>query len=89
MGKAIVASSVALEGLPDLGEGVFRVQDEPHDFADEVVKLLLDDELRISLGTRARDLFERSYSLKVLTPRILRTYDEIGISLNMNPVLQS
>jgi len=87
MGKAIVASSVALEGLPDLGEGVFRVQDEPHDFADEVVKLLLDDELRISLGTRARDLFERSYSLKVLTPRILRTYEEIGISLNINPVL--
>jgi glycosyltransferase involved in cell wall biosynthesis len=82
MGKAIVASSVAVEGLSDLGEGVFRIQDEPQNFADEVVRLLHSDELRISMGARARDLFERSYSLRAVTPQILKTYEEVKRSLD-------
>ena len=89
MGKAIVASSVALEGLSDQGEGVFRVQDDPQNFADEVVGLLLDEKLRFTLGTRARQLFERSYSLEAVTPRILKTYSEIEMTLHKGTIGQN
>lgn len=89
MGKAIVASSIALEGLPDLGEGVFRIQDDPESFADEVVRLLLDESLRLSLGIQARQLFERSYSLGVIAPKILKTYEEIARTLHDKVIEQN
>jgi polysaccharide biosynthesis protein PslH len=89
LGKAIVASSIALEGLPDLGEDVFRVQDDPQNFADEVVRLLLDKELRFILGIRARELFERSYALRAVTPRILKTYEEIEMTLRKEAIVRN
>lgn len=82
MGKAIVTTSIALEGLPDTGEDVFRIQNDPEGFANEVVKLLQDSKLRSFLGICARKLFERSYSLTAVAPQILRIYGEIANSLS-------
>jgi glycosyltransferase involved in cell wall biosynthesis len=77
LGKAIVTTSVAVAGLWDLGDDVFQIHDDPESFAHEVVDLLQNDERRISLGIRARSLYERSYSFEAVVPRTLEVFDEI------------
>lgn len=81
MGKAIVATSVAVAGLWDLGDKVIHIHDDPEDFAKNIVALLRNDKLRIMLGLRARQLFERSYSFEAVAPRTLNVYSEIEKSL--------
>jgi len=62
MGKAMVASSLAVEGLP-LTDGTHYLRaDEPHDFAAKVVKLLRDREARRALGEAGSALTRRNYA---------------------------
>lgn len=77
LGKAIVATRLALQGLWDLGEGVICIKDNPGDLAREIVNLLQDDNSRIKIGVRARKLYERSYTFNVVTPLTLEVYYEI------------
>jgi succinoglycan biosynthesis protein ExoO len=52
-GKAVVATTVTLQGVEEeMGEAV-RVADEPEAFAAEVASLLNDPEARRALGERA------------------------------------
>ena len=58
-GIPVVLTSIAKEGLPLIdGEGIF-VADEPDDFADKVLMLLKDPELRIRQGQLAYAAAER------------------------------
>lgn len=62
MGKAMVASSLAVEGLP-LIEGTHYLRaDEPRAFASKVVELLRSREARRALGTAGSLLTRRNYS---------------------------
>ena len=62
MGKAIVSTSVGVEGLP-LTPGTHFVQaDDPAQFADAVVALLGDPARRRALGSAGRRLVEQQYS---------------------------
>jgi glycosyltransferase involved in cell wall biosynthesis len=81
LSKAIVATSVAITGLWDLGEDVFQIQDDPGSFAGAVVDLLQNDARRSRMGTQARKLFERSYTFKAVLPKILSVYREIETGL--------
>jgi hypothetical protein len=53
-GKAVVASSVANEGIR-APEGTLVIADEPDAFADEVIRLLKDSESAARLGAAARE----------------------------------
>lgn len=77
LGKAIVATSAAVGGLWDAGYNALCIHDDPAGFADEVVLLLRNDEMRVQLGARARRLFETAYSIKTLRPRVLDAYWEM------------
>lgn len=62
MGKAIVSTTVGVEGLP-LTPGTHFVQaDDPAQFADAVVALLRDPARRRALGGAGRSLVEQRYS---------------------------
>jgi hypothetical protein len=55
-GKAVVATSKALEGLPrEAGSAV--IADDPDAFARETAALLVDRDRRRVLGTRALEVF--------------------------------
>lgn len=77
MGKAIVATRAAVQGLEDLGEDAIRIADDPEKFAQEVLALLRDDDLRTRLSSRARKLYENTYAFNVVAPRTLQVYAEI------------
>jgi glycosyltransferase involved in cell wall biosynthesis len=59
MGKAVVSTSIGIEGLPVTDGVQVLLADEPDSFADSVVRLLHDRALRERLGRTARDFVER------------------------------
>jgi sugar transferase (PEP-CTERM/EpsH1 system associated) len=62
MGKAVVSTTLGVEGLP-LTPGTHFVQaDDPAQFADSVVALLRDPARRRALGGAGRSLVEQRYS---------------------------
>jgi len=64
MGKAVISTTVGAEGLP-VGPGKdILLADTPDDFAQSVICLLRDANLRRRLGTGARSLVQEKYSWK-------------------------
>ncbi|HML30984.1 MAG TPA: hypothetical protein PKE16_19500, partial [Hyphomicrobium sp.] len=61
-GKAIVATSVSVEGIDDDVLAHFAVCDDAIAFAQAVSKLLLDDGLRTEKAREAFDAYRRCYS---------------------------
>lgn len=62
MGKAVVSTSIGVEGLP-LGDGThFLAADSPQAFADAVTGLVWDGEKRRRLGEAGRRLMEERYA---------------------------
>lgn len=65
-GKAVVSTTKGAEGLAARhGENIW-LADEPQEFADSVVRLLMDPELRAVLGGNGRKTVEERYSLERL-----------------------
>lgn len=62
MGKPIVSTTVGAEGLPVTDSIDIFFADEPEHFAERVVTLLQDKEVRGRLGASARRLVEEHYS---------------------------
>jgi polysaccharide biosynthesis protein PslH len=62
MGKAVVSTSVGAEGLPVRPEQNILIADTPDEFANAVVRLIADRNLRIELGRAARELVVQKHS---------------------------
>ena len=70
MGKAVVSTSF---GARDIGATHGRniiIADDPKEFAESVITLLQDDELRNKIGNNARRFVEKNYSWKKLTKKL-------------------
>ena len=77
MGKAIVSTTVGAEGL-DLkdGEEIF-IADEPTAFADAVIRLLTDSELRRRMGENGRARVEQDYDWRRIGEKLHAVYVKI------------
>ena len=62
MGKAIVATRMAAEGLPMIPDLHYVAADAPAEFAAEMVGLLGDPRRRQALGAAGRQLVEERFS---------------------------
>jgi polysaccharide biosynthesis protein PslH len=62
MGKAVISTTVGAEGLPVQSGKNILLADTPNDFAESVLCLLRDSDLRRRLGTSARTLVQENYS---------------------------
>jgi glycosyltransferase involved in cell wall biosynthesis len=61
MGKAVVSTTVGAEGLPVVPEQHIVIADQPQRFAEEVVRLIRDDDARRRLEVEARRLVVERY----------------------------
>ena len=88
MGKAIVSTTVGAEGL-DLkdGEEIF-IADEPTAFANAVIRLLTDSELRRRIGENGRARVERDYDWRSIGEKLHEVYTKIVHSDNPNHLTQ-
>lgn len=74
MGAAVVSTAVGCEGLETApGENIL-VADDPRSFADSVVRLVEDADLRRRIGGEGRRTAVRRYDWRVLGDRMLERY---------------
>ncbi len=76
-GKAIVSTTIGAEGLPvENGKNIF-IADEAPVFANYVIQLLSNVELRNNFETEAKKLAEQKFDYRVLVGELLNFYSEI------------
>lgn len=75
MGRAVVSSSIGCEGLAVVPEEHLLLADRPEEFAQAVVRLLKDAELRDRLGTTGRRLVEEVYSWERCGAQLVRVLE--------------
>ncbi len=73
MGKPVVATSLAVQGLDAQDGSNIFVSDNPTEFADIVVKLLRDKDLRGEIGKSARDHAMKRFTWKAQAERLHST----------------
>jgi polysaccharide biosynthesis protein PslH len=77
-GQAVVSTSIGAQGL-DVRNGVeLRLADSAAAFADAVVDLLKHPDKRQSLGETGAEYVRTHHDWKVIVPRLLAVYDQIG-----------
>jgi glycosyltransferase involved in cell wall biosynthesis len=84
MGKAVVASRVAAEGLPLVPGRHFIEADEPNDVAAVIAELLRDPRQRAALGAAGRRLVEELYSWPTVAGEVL---DHLAAAAGIPPAL--
>jgi glycosyltransferase involved in cell wall biosynthesis len=76
-GMPVVTTTVGLEGIEAQPESEVLLADDPEAFADAVVRLLKDPQLRQCLSTNSRRLAETRYDWQVVLKEMDRVYLEI------------
>jgi glycosyltransferase involved in cell wall biosynthesis len=66
MGKAIITTSIGLEGILATDRREVLIANEPAEFADCILELLANPDQVKSLGIEARKLVEERYDLHFL-----------------------
>lgn len=74
----VVATTVGAEGLDAKdGENIF-LADEPREFAEKVLRLLDDGDLRDSIAERAYATFRKEYTVEECVRKLVSAYREIA-----------
>lgn len=74
MGKAVVSTPVGCEGLDARDGENILIRGDPESFAEAVVAVVGDPELRHRLAAEARATAERKYSWEIIGAEMNRTY---------------
>ena len=69
-GKAVISTPVVTAGIDVSPEQDIIIADSPNEFAERVIELLNDKQLREEIGTKARWLMETNHSWEKLTGRL-------------------
>lgn len=79
-GEAVVTTTIGLEGIDAKPGKEVLVADSPQDFAEAVIRLLEDFELREELARNGRRLVERSYDWRGIFKNIDDIYQGIELA---------
>jgi glycosyltransferase involved in cell wall biosynthesis len=77
MGKPVVSTSIGCEGLAAVDGENILVRDDPKAFADAVLAVLRDDDLRRRLGDGGRETAERIYSWDRVGADMIAAYSTV------------
>jgi glycosyltransferase involved in cell wall biosynthesis len=84
-GEAIVTTSIGLEGIDAESGKEVIVADSPQEFAEAVLELLGNYELRNEIAKNGRDLVERKYDWQVVLQKVTEIYQEFELNIQGNP----
>ncbi|MCF0212432.1 MAG: glycosyltransferase [Bacteroidales bacterium] len=76
-GKAVVSTSIGVQGIEAQNGEHLLIGDTAADFAHQVVRLLHDDALRLSLATKGRQLIDQHYNRHLLSQQIFTFFNNI------------
>jgi glycosyltransferase involved in cell wall biosynthesis len=74
MGKAVVSTSIGCEGLQTADGRNILIRDDPVEFAEAVIQVLSDSELRERLGREGRATVEQTYAWPVIGHQLNSLY---------------
>ena len=74
-GLPVVSTSVGSEGFGLTPDENILIGDNPHDFANQVIKLLSDASLREKISVNGRDFISKHYSVASVTNRLLESVE--------------
>ena len=77
MEKAVVSTTLGAEGLEVTHEEHVMLADRPADFADSVIRLLENPQLRTHLGQNGRALVEQHHDWDVLAAKVDKAFQQI------------
>lgn len=77
MGKAIVSTSIGMQGIKSCTDEVIVTADSEKSFAEAVINLLCDCHRRKRLGDNARKFVEEHYSWKTLTTILNKAFESV------------
>ena len=69
MGKAVIATSVATRGIDVTPDENIIIADDPKEFAERVIQLLSNEDMRHKIGKNARRLIEEKYSWRRMSEK--------------------
>ena len=78
MGKAVVSTSIACEGIEVSAERNILIANTPAEFVCQIGRVLSDVNLRLSLGKEARRLVTESYSWKRIGKDLRTVYESLS-----------
>lgn len=77
MGKALVSTTVGVEGIKVVDRQHVLIADTPEEFASAIIALQHDSELRIQLGNAARELVCNTYRWEIIGNSLLQVYEKV------------
>ncbi|MBN1317283.1 MAG: glycosyltransferase [Anaerolineales bacterium] len=80
MGRPVVSTTIGCEGLDVVDGKHLLIADSPLDFANAVIQLLQNRDLRARIIANARRLVETHYDWKTIGEKLLSVYQEIDIN---------
>ena len=85
MAKPVVSTRLGAEGIDARAGREILLGETPQEFAEQVLKLLDDSELRIRLGRAARELAESRYAWPRVQQIVAESYSRIASREARNP----
>ena len=77
MGKAVVSHPIGAEGLQVTDGKDILLASDSEAFADKVVSVVQDQQLRPRLEIAARETAVELYSWEKITPKLMEVYDAV------------
>jgi len=74
MGRPVVSTRIGAEGLDVQNGDQMLLADSPEEFAAAVISLLRDEDRRVALGSRGRDLVRSGYDWHAIIPSVEAIY---------------
>ncbi len=78
LGRVVLATSIALEGIPAQDGRQVLLANTPEDFVRQVSFLLEKPELATQLGTAARDLIQSAFDYRDVARKMIASIARIG-----------
>ena len=77
MGKAIVATTMAVEGIDVMPEKNVLIANSPTEFVEQISHVIKDHKLRDALGAEARKFVIENYSWDVIGNKLGNIYSSL------------
>jgi glycosyltransferase involved in cell wall biosynthesis len=83
-GIAIVATPAAAAGLSEEARCAMRIAADEAAFADAVIDLLNQPDLRLEYAERGKAVVRKTYDWRALAPRLFQAFQELGLTQKAN-----